>query len=1313
MDCLAPFKAMVGYLNFSDGSPSSAFQTAVNEFFQSADAIKSCEPNSDWRNLHRELLVHTDPAGPLASAFGDLSQARQAVSLTFDVVLPAYREHHRDLLFHHDDNDLFLPLFLVRAFEATLAERHREDPADAARNVLLRLNDFIGHRPVAVLENDRRCDPYERERVRPVPLFIAGIGVGRGRFEPMVGGAMKILLEADPDLLQQASLDPRQIEELAVDPRAYDFSHPVHQRPSYQFGEWDPHHFDKSGRYDRFIVRWMNLEALCSWLKQAREKGIPDDEACFEASAALAGTMLLAAGVSGGSPSAHSSDITLANLVPGIAQCRDEFYRRVMKGLKGSLKDRLKADAERTGQPFGGIRRYLNHHLAKLRAAQLQADHLSQIFASMGYGDAAREQARIIPTPATRLRCEIVNQFTLANRCLDHGKIAEAAQALVAAQDLMHRGIACGAMVDPWNILGFQGNFSLFGSLENSIQDPRVDRLLQTMQQMFSLYDRLLREAALAGDVSHEKQMTSELKKLARWWDKFATTTVSDLRSVSGEASAESATFVAKAMKEYRQSGAAAGDVKFWNQYAADFSTPQACASVVEALLHKSDLVAAMALLMHWLSQCESVPLEDSGHSFHQLAERWMTQATGRIRRAVAANDAKATTDAFGLVEKFLARMEVNADELWDAPPVASIFPDRALMIRDPEDSDDGLYSAAYEDFSFKDSADDGNEGSTIDAEGPRGMPNEDAISSVAEQLERRLRFLENVSRLLQAVAALPHPQEPMQTTWRARLADWAGHAAMVRAQLGQIGEAIQSFDIPAPSGAHDAIVDYDRKQAEKEEALTSVIDATMEVSHAMVALRAAIAGKSEIVDVEGVEFPWERLIVDLLAALWDGSTVRARAVLPELLDAMNSVSLLYVPINQGGEPAAVFQARYARDSLRKIVGEMPRLGLFRETFHVLKRAIEIEQRSHGDRRRVTEFNLLFPVGYRAVVENLVHALGEWESTRNNDQRTMKTVGLIVERFSKLWVDHISNVRLSELERSVDWEGVVEFVKKYGRDLFTQKFLAFGNIRGILHQGVGEFLDALDKEPESSIGRKLLENLGKKIGRADATEKLDFILRAVIENYDAYRDYNSITTQSDYGDNLHILLEFLRVGAGYDRHRWALEPAALAHAVLARRGRLQAAALLQKTVVDETKPIAEFYQRELEGLQRKFALSLPTVADRIAEQFVKSFEFDRLLALVPKALEDSRNGVSSVVFDQLQEGVRQLSAETPGSGFEAPAWVRKLEAEVQSAVEKLDRPEGDIEPSEPRIALKQEDFKAQLEIWHQSLSGGGDEDSLG
>jgi len=96
-------------------------------------------------------------------------------------MLPAYRKFHRDLLWHQPDEQLWRPLFLGRVFESLLSQGgpwHETDRIVAG--ALQDLNDYLGYRPVAVLESDERIEPYAHERVRPIPLYIRDVGVGCG-----------------------------------------------------------------------------------------------------------------------------------------------------------------------------------------------------------------------------------------------------------------------------------------------------------------------------------------------------------------------------------------------------------------------------------------------------------------------------------------------------------------------------------------------------------------------------------------------------------------------------------------------------------------------------------------------------------------------------------------------------------------------------------------------------------------------------------------------------------------------------------------------------------------------------------------------------------------------------------------------------------------------------------------------------------------------------------------------------------------------------------------------------------------------------
>src|SRR5262249_35622656 len=149
-------------------------------------------------------------------------------------------------------------------------------------------NDFVGHRPVAVLETRPRGEPYDHERVRPIPLYLRGAGAAHGRYHDLIAQALEIVAATDPAILAEAQFDPELLDELAVDPRAYDQGHPVNRRPNYAFGEWDPHHIDNQGRYRRLVLRQLLLDALLDRVEH------PGDhvraEALYEAASVLAGT---------------------------------------------------------------------------------------------------------------------------------------------------------------------------------------------------------------------------------------------------------------------------------------------------------------------------------------------------------------------------------------------------------------------------------------------------------------------------------------------------------------------------------------------------------------------------------------------------------------------------------------------------------------------------------------------------------------------------------------------------------------------------------------------------------------------------------------------------------------------------------------------------------------------------------------------------------------------------------------------------------------------------------------------------------------
>ncbi len=166
----------------------------------------------------------------------------------------------------------------------------------------------------------------------------------------------------------------------------------------------------------------------------------------------------------------------------------------------------------------------------------------------MGYLESAQRQVRMVPAASARMLCDMQCRLTTAHREVDQGRIEPVVMLLGEIENILYRAIECGAMVDPWNILGFGGQFSLFPSPENSIHDFRVDELINLMSDIFALYIRAGKEAAALGNNSAQAALAKQLERLTDWWNKFATTEVSEVGGISGRDTFDSAEQVASAL---------------------------------------------------------------------------------------------------------------------------------------------------------------------------------------------------------------------------------------------------------------------------------------------------------------------------------------------------------------------------------------------------------------------------------------------------------------------------------------------------------------------------------------------------------------------------------------------------------------------------------------------------------------------------------------------------------------------------------------------------------------------------------------------
>ena len=633
----------------------------------------------------------------------------------------------------------------------------------------------------------------------------------------------------------------------------------------------------------------------------------------------------------------------------------------------------------------------------------------------------------------------------------------------------------------------------------------------------------------------------------------------------------------------------------------------------------------------------------------------------------------------------------------------------------DQQDDAENLYGAAYEEVTYRDSTDDGFDGEMLEGRG-RGNATDFELVGEAERIVTRLMFLTTLARLrkLAAVASLPGNSGGESSGHAAcpdrddALAGWLQQATATHGRLLNLLEAIHNYHIPPPRGTHEALVEYDQRRGIQEMLTEEVIAACVEMADAGRMVRAALqrhpgaAGSGEA-DSEA----WEESSGQVLRAVLRGDVAAVHDAWDDLIGELLQQPLLYVALPRGGNPQRIVASRSIQCVLRRLLAYLPRLGLLRETGRLIETIQDMELDHPVGPGAVTEFDQMFRIGCTAITWCLVVSSEDWDaagghsSIRPADADLINCLEQTSESLLRCWLVHSRGVRLSVLETVENqrrWRELKRFIESYGADLFSQTFMSLGNLRAILHEGVDAYLQSLEDESDAAEDIRLLRELGGPISHDDAVRHLGTILEAVMENYSGYIDYNSTTTQSDRGEMLYTLLDFLRLRVSYDRVAWNLQPLVLAHDVLVRCGREEAAEIWRTTVSQRTGEIADDHLKRLVRISRKYGMQLPSIADRLAERFVRPLAIDRLRALVRPAIEELRVGRPSGTFARLEEQIAQFIKESAGAGFEVPQWLDALEQEADRVLSQ--RTEDDELPDPllqiPQVRLSAEEAERQI-----------------
>ena len=1297
-----PAAVVVGYLNFSAGAFDPAAWRALSELYAEdeppgADGLVSERPDT-VELVAARLRARLGELEAAQPAFRDARQARKMLSLLFDGLLPAYRQFHTDLLEHQPAGGIERPFFVMAAVRALLAEANGDtgSPVEAESGAderlvaaaIERLDDYVGWRPVAVLENGRLSAPYPHERVGPVPLYMAGAGVAHGRYAGLVTGALEILTAAPADLLRQADFELAALEELAIDPRAFDFMHPAASRPNYLFGLWDPGRIDEQGRYRRMVVQQATLDGVLSWPIASPAAGQPglEPELRLEASAVLAGVMLMASGLCGHGPGAAQAALALGDLLPRIASYRDAFYRWLISRLPPPHARRLEAEAATLRQPFGGVRRHINATLASRRAAQVEYVSLAAILARLGRGAAAEELAAEVPAASARMFARITGRCVAARQALwQRGDGAAAVKELDEAVSLLFRAVGCGAAVDPWNILGLAGQFPLHEPGGESLPDPRVEDLIGVTGAILDGYAAAWRHAGLAGDRQSATAAAAALEKLAVWWDRHASTTVSGVPHLSGRECVESGREVLEALGRRKALPSGTPPPGFWRQAVAGFTSPRSHAQAVEALLEEGDLDGAAGLLVHWASLLEGEAVERTGPVWLASATAWLSrgladpspQGRQRVRRFLELVEAN-SSGVFDVLEAAATGREPGGDSEWYEPG------------EDEEDEHaDGeeRVAAAYESMVWQDSTDDGVDDGMLDIDGPQP-----GSSAGVGAIEDAAEFLAGVLRLFQATvtswcAADASTSEARPAEETDSVVGWRHTIRRLERTLVRAARAVSARDAEPPPGMSPT--EFDRLRWQRDAATERLIDAAVLAGETRLVLSTWIQQGRPITTPEASSN--RSSASRLLAAALAGDAAAVRAWLPAVRQRLVGKPVLYVPLSRGGRPDRIVRARGRERLLERLAAVLPRVGLVEETVGLVQLAKALESRRPPGGASVSEFDRVFEAATTALTERIVESAiaadagGSEPTPAVVTERILDGLSHLVPRLLETWMTHARQLRLSVLERVREDRGFAatrEFIERYGSGLFTQQLLGPASLRGILRGGVRQYLERLvegeAREPfvEGERGprpeRLVTDLLSGGLPIRQAASRMRLVLESIAENHAEYRDWNSTTTQSDRGELIHILLDHLRLKAEYDRIAWTLRPVNMTHRVLARRGTTAAAAAWRRRMQDETVDTAKSIVERLDALEEAWGVRLASIGDRVRRPFTMALEQDDLESLVPAAVSEMVSGQPAGAGAALEAKARSFLGVASGSGVEVPDWLERLGGVVDGAIDRAD-----------------------------------------
>ena len=140
--------------------------------------------------------------------------------------------------------------------------------------------------------------------------------------------------------------------------------------------------------------------------------------------------------------------------------------------------------------------------------------------------------------------------------------------------------------------------------------------------------------------------------------------------------------------------------------------------------------------------------------------------------------------------------------------------------------------------------------------------------------------------------------------------------------------------------------------------------------------------------------------------------------------------------------------------------------------------------------------------------------------------------------------------------------------------------------------------------------------------------------------------------------------------------------------------------------------MANEHVKRFQTLCETYGMRLPSIAEHLAERFVRPLQIDRLCALIRPAIEEVREGRPPSALRQLEEQVDHFTEETLCAGFELPSWLDALEQEAEEAQWQVDGE--DDETFDPHLRIPQVHLSlAEVERQLQQMLAEGTPWTLG